>query len=70
MIAQSKRSTLNSPGLNSSINTLQETMLPDISPDLVAEAAVQVNGGYDGRFGVSLPTLFVHTSLNMRSAHV
>ena len=34
-------------------------MLPDISPDLVAEAAVQVNGGYDGRFGVSIKSTII-----------
>ena len=43
-----------SPGLNTLPNTLMETMLPNISPDLVADATVQIFGGYDGRFSVSI----------------
>ena len=45
--------SLISPGLDSLPNTLMETMLPNISPESAAEAAVQIFGGYDGRFGVS-----------------
>ena len=47
-------STLISPGLNSLPNTLMETMMPNISPESVADATVQIFGGYDDRFGVSL----------------
>lgn len=54
IIAQNKMRTLISPGLNATPNTLKETMLPNISPELVADATVQISGGYDGRFGVSL----------------
>ena len=54
IIAKDIISSLISPGLNSLPNTLMETMMPNISPESVAEAAVQIFGGYDGRFGVSL----------------
>ena len=54
IIAKDIISSLISPGLNSLPNTLMETMMPNISPESVAEATVQIFGGYDGRFGVSL----------------
>ena len=43
------------PGLNTSPNTLKETMIPNISPETVADTKVQVSGGYDPcQFGVSI----------------
>ena len=43
------------PGLDTSPSALRDTMLPNISPELVADAAVQVFGGYDPtQFGVSI----------------
>ena len=47
-------SKLSIPGLKASPSALKETMLPNISPELVADAAVQVFGGYNpSLFGVS-----------------
>ena len=46
---------LGSPGLKASPSALKDTMLPNISPEVVADAAVQVFGGYDpNQFGVSI----------------
>ena len=43
------------PGLDAPLSALKDTMLPSISPELVADAAIQVSGGYDqGLFGVSI----------------
>ena len=48
-------SKLSFPGLKASPSALKETMLPNISPELVADAAVQVFGGYNpSLFGVSI----------------
>ena len=42
-------------GLKASPYALKDTMLPNISPELVAATAVQISGGYDPqRFGVSI----------------
>ena len=34
-------------GLKAPLEILRDTMMPDISPDTLAESAVQVDGGYD-----------------------
>ena len=54
MVAQNKIRNFIFTGLNASPKALKETMLPNISPGLVADATVQIFGGYDGRFGVSI----------------
>ena len=42
-------------GLEVSPITLKETMMPNISPEMAVDAAVQVLGGYDpSLFGVSM----------------
>ena len=42
-------------GLDAPLSDLKDTMLPSMSPELVADAAIQVSGGYDqGLFGVSI----------------
>ena len=48
-----KKMTLLYLGLISSPNILAETMLPNITPDMVADAAVQTFGGYDSQLVVS-----------------
>ena len=57
-------SKLSFPGLKASPSALKETMLPNISPELVADAAVQVFGGYNpSLFGVSI-WVFLNITLN------
>ena len=53
------RTSLFFPGLTTSPKALKETMLPNISPESVADTKIQVSGGYDPcQFGVSIN--FIH----------
>ena len=50
-------------GLKTSPSRLKETMIPNISPETVADTKVQVSGGYETcQFGVSVDTFTVELS--------